>query len=244
MRQHNTSLELINNAFMASVGPTGVGKDIAIYNTFSIAQWIKGSSTASILSFSLQNDHNSDSLSLFVTTQNGGPLVIIITDKNGIEFYNVTYSADLSFDIWHHIVLTWNGFLNQFIVFIDGVSAPISSININSIPATLRGSFRKIKIGGESGSDNNRYYSSAIWDVALDGFDVNGLYNNGKAMKIDLSCNSGTYNKALNLRHWWRHGFEIGNIGKDFGFTYNLINIQENAFEIDKTNIINDFPGI
>ncbi len=245
MNRHEKSIELTSTAVMANNGPGGSGgQDIAIYNIFSIAQWIKGSATSSVLSFQLFGGSNLDTLFLDTTTQNGGPLAVVLHGKGGVEFYNATYSADLSPNVWHHLVLTWDGFLNQFIVFVDGTAAPVGSIITNLLPATLRGAFRSVQIGGNSGTDNNRHYSTAVWDVALDGFDVETIYNNGNAASVDLVANSGTYDKALNLRHWWRFGLEPGNIGKDFGFSYNLINVMDAASSVNAGDIVNDFPGV
>lgn len=246
MVHQTTCVSLEATDFFRAQGPAGEGHDFTISNVWSIAQWIKGLDSSDFPTEVSASTTENRILMVIHTGPSGGDVDLQLRDSGGELFYDAVYtpSSALMSNEWNHVVLTWDGFRNEITLFVNGVSAPATTINTNLLPTFMTSNLRKIVIGGTSGASTNKYFSTAIWDVALNGFDVTSLYNGGNGYIVDLLASSGTYSKANHLRHWWRHGFEPGNIGKDFGTNYNLIDIMSESSGIDASNVVIDYPGL
>jgi len=115
-----------------------------------------------------------------------------------------TSTTVLQDDRWYHIVGTMDSSLpsGNIILFIDGAAQ--SSANLAQALVTPN---TPLTIGAVN---DGRYHVSAlmdevaIWDRAIGGIAVRGLYNLG--VPFDLKRNYGEYNAASNLLAWWRMG--------------------------------------
>ena len=129
-------------------------------------------------------------------------------------------------------------------VYVDGVLVPFSGTPIDNRTDTMTNTPRSVRIAGFGGASDDRIHSVAIWGAGLTGFDVTTLYNGGAGADPDYRVNSGTYDKAACLLHWWRLGFETGNLGKDFGNYFPMVDVMEDNLDIDATEVVSDFPGM
>lgn len=121
------------------------------------------------------------------------------------EFRYVIANSDMPSDTnWHHFAFTFNA--GTASVYIDGVQktgtpakTPPTSLN------STTGNFCVGRLG-----DTTSIYSAgsfdefAVWDVALDSYNIIQLYNIGRP--FDLSSDAGNYNKSADLTHWYRMG--------------------------------------
>ncbi|MBU1240014.1 hypothetical protein KKF84_16400 [Myxococcota bacterium] len=116
----------------------------------------------------------------------------------------VTSTTVLEAAKWYHVVGTFDATLpsGNIILFINGASQ--SSATLTNDLVTPACAF-------EIGAVNNGIYhlnglldEIAIWDSALGGVGVRGLYNGG--IPFDISHNYGEYQASDRLRAWWRMG--------------------------------------
>jgi hypothetical protein len=83
----------------------------------------------------------------------------------------------------------------------------------------------------------------AIWNTQLSDDAVKDIYNRGAPHLVDLTKNVGSnYTAAANLQHWWRLGYDMSDLGKDYG-NGTAIDVDTNSVGIDNTNITPTVPG-
>ena len=133
----------------------------------------------------------------------GGELYFWVVWPMGNKLYNS--GALLTDGEWHHILWTTEGASgaeSHIKIYIDGV---------HKVTQTQTSSYSDVDDTMELGRYNpyNWYTGQmdevAIWDsVAIDADGVTALYNSGEP--IDLKTNSGDYDNASDLAHWWRMG--------------------------------------
>lgn len=224
---------------------------IGIANVWTIAQWIKvdelngdrrfiqinqdqtlpGGSANRILIHHGALDH----LRVFINSSVPGV----------IKHYNWTPSP-LVVDEWKHLVVTWNGTLLK--LYVDGSERTPSDKFVDNA-GTMTDSNRRVHIGaGADGSDNDYednffkgdLHSTAILNVALDQANITQIF--GNRAESDLRYNFQHYNQAAALQHYYRHGFNSGDIGEDLGNASTLIDVGDNAVGITAADIVEDSP--
>jgi hypothetical protein len=165
-------------------------------------------------------------------------------DSNGNTIKMYIFDNVFVESSWQLITVTWNG--TDLIVYRnDMILTPFLKFVDNS--GSMTNTNRKVTIGGFDPTGayqwDGKCYSVAIWDTVLGANEVSTIYNFGDG-RFDLNTDSGNYASSANLPHWWRLGFDSNDIGKDYGNHTVLINVMEDAFGIDVTDIVNDFPGM
>jgi hypothetical protein len=85
------------------------------------------------------------------------------------------------------------------------------------------------------------YHSLVVWDRALGQSEIAALQS-FTAVITDLSSNAGAYSGAPNLEHWWRFGFDAGDVGKDYGNAAVPIDADVDAVGIDASDVVAKRP--
>jgi len=162
------------------------------------------------------NTDNTDDRQGLVVYSNGGsgPYILTYGVTNGkIEFWqtgsgvNAVSDSTLAADTWHHVVVTREGSSGDWDIkiYLDG--SLDSTTEAVSVDASINGTC----VIGRLGSHSGYYYDGhidevGIWNAVLDADNVAAIYNSNSPM--DLSGNSGNYDKSSNLQGYWR--FEEG----------------------------------
>jgi len=87
-----------------------------------------------------------------------------------------------------------------------------------------------------------RILYGAFWNVALSAAEITAVFNSGTGGAFDLGNDSGNYSSSANLQHWWRFGHVASDIGGDSGKATVLIDMLQDAVNIDATDIVVDAP--
>ena len=140
----------------------------------------------------------------FYIVSSGGNILPWILHPAGNKLYN---SGSLLQDgAWHHILWTVSGGSGEettFIMYIDG-----SAVATQTQTSTYSAVDEKLvlsRYGNGAPYYTGKMDEVAIWgSVVLDADAVAAVYNSGEP--IDLSSNSGDYDNASDLTHWWRMG--------------------------------------
>lgn len=151
-----------------------------------------------------------------------------------------------SINSWISTLISWDG--TELRVWKNGIQlgAPDSG-DATPVPAPVMtdGGDRQMILGGRfSGNDGwaGRVSQWGIWRVRVD---AAASFLQTSPSSIDLNANSGAYQFAGDLAHWYRPGHEASpNLGKDFaaaGFTP-TIDIEVDAIGITDADRIADVP--
>jgi hypothetical protein len=77
-----------------------------------------------------------------------------------------------------------------------------------------------------------------MWSVALTQAEVTVLQNGSSPQTFDNRYDSGNYASSANLQHYWRHGGDKTDIGRDWGNASTLIDVGDNAVNITSSDIV------
>lgn len=145
-----------------------------------------------------------------------------------------SYSADTNV----YYLFTWNG--TDLVMYIDGVLTEPDVKGTDSSGA-MANADRSVAIGGlVSGASfkmNGQVHSTSIWDVVLGQDAVTSLANSGSPENIDNRYDTGDYSSSVNLVHYWRHGFDASQLGRDYG-TGTAIDLTEDSENITAADIV------
>lgn len=168
------------------------------------------------------------------------PFQIILRRTSGTSIvkkysWDNTYSAGVKVNY----LFTWDG--TDLLLYIDGVeTAPTVKNTDNAF--TFDDITRTVGVGGFAAQGDTSFafrgqiHSTSIWNTALGQAAVTSLENSGSPEDIDNQFNVGNYSGAGNLVHYWRHGFDAGDLGKDYGSS--PIDIMEDADNISDADIV------
>ena len=174
-----------------------------ISSSFSVGAWFKKLSAGeSGYLFHFNTPGNTDVIN--VVCEADGDVQIEISDNSGNtklwRWDVLTLTSN-----WYNLIITWNGTDVGLILNGSDQGAPDSKVVDESV-TTIDASRDLIWIGANENPVTQvlqGYHNGlAIWDTALDVDDASELYVG--EFGFDLSANSGTYDKASNLQHWWR----------------------------------------
>ncbi len=170
-------------------------------DSFSQSLWIKSNDTDggnNILT--KMNPTSTDSRGIGIVLVNGNLRVHLISSNgNVVRLIGSTGFTPLNDDVWHHVVVTYNGSSTAagVTVYVDGMQQPMNVVN-NSLSGTILNSS-----AASIGSRNTElYYKGAIDEVlifnrVLDASDVMDLYSN--EIDTDWDGDGLTYQQEVDL---------------------------------------------
>lgn len=224
-------------------------QSIGIANAWTIGQWINfdtlGAANQSCIRIR-SNSGNQNRIEIFWDASDN--LNINLQDGTPTLFKDYDYSSNGGFSTsagWQFFILTWDGSTLQ--LYTDG--SPVSpSATPTDDSGTQSDSNRTINIANRDlgGFEfNGQLHSTMLWGKALSSDTITDIYNGGAGGVVDLREVQGNYSQddVDNLQHYWRHGFNSGDIGEDLG-NGTAIDVGDNAANITAADIVDDYPGI
>ena len=242
-RVSTVSLDFASNENLANTTDANIG----IANNWSVLIWFRNPGTDTglfhrILTFQ-EGAGNENRIDLDMEDANpAGDLGFQISNSAGTEFKSYKYANQLTIGAWTACLFTWNGTTLQ--AYYDGVAvAPSTTPTDNA--GTMTNTIREVWFGSQQGGTDDltgRIHSVTVWDTAMD---ANGAY---AASAVGHNPDSGNYDYANNLVHWWRFG--LPKVGEMVGSSFVCdavetggIDISVNATNITDADIISDAPS-
>ena len=223
-----------------------------IANAWSVGVWWKTNDiTAQDTIFRSQPSGSANMLIALVLRgdQANDPINVSITGGVG-ETKSYSWNSLVSNNTWHFSLITWDG--TTLKLYHDGVDqgAPDSTSGDTSV--TMTNTARRIAFGtslvvgggGLAGGFDGQIHSGGLWSVVLADAEITALYNLGEGAAFNWGSNSGSYTSSASLQHWWRLGFDSGDIGADYGVSSTSIDVSVNAVNMDADDIVADYPGL
>lgn len=143
------------------------------------------------------------------------------------------------FDVWMQMILIWNNTGTALTMYKNGVLEAESSSTTNNSLTMNSNDDRRVQIGQNGGVQP---YSGFMHQIAIYNADVSSaaseLWNGGTASTFNLR----TASFAENLKHWWRLGQVSTDLGRDFGFASNLIDVDVDSLNITSADIDAEAP--
>lgn len=166
------------------------------------------------------------------------PINFTIRQPNGNSLKSYEWNNTYSVGVKVSYVLTWDG--TDMLLYIDGVeTAP--DVKASDFSAAMTDTGRQVSIGaqiGGFGSYRGTVHATSFWNVVLTQAEITTLQNSGSPENMDNKFDSGDYFSSANLQHYWRHGFNAADIGKDLGFASTLIDIGDDAVNVTADDIV------
>ncbi len=199
---------------------SSVAIPIGIANEWSISTWIRpldiSIADQSILCIC---DGTQSLIEIgIVGTAPNDPLVVSLNTDNVVTeiLRTVSYNDVLSFNVWHHLLVTWDGAIVK--TYLNSELLAASSLVSNPGVQSDNSRFATLGADSEGGAPANFFNGSightAIWDVAMDEDAVCQIY--GGAHCLDLRFNRDAYQVAANLKRYWKPGEDTQAPGRDF----------------------------
>lgn len=164
-------------------------------------------------------------------------LRMTITDLDGNIIKHYSWPDWYRDQEWTHTFLQWDG--TDLNAYKDGVLTSTGVVFVNS-SGTMSDSERSVFYGaaatGVFATFSGVLGHFGMWNSLLTLAEMVEVVD--AEFGIDLTTVSGNYVSAANLQHWWRPGFNAGNIGEDFAGSLNLNKLQN----IDADAITTDTP--
>lgn len=213
-------------------------------NVFTYSQWTRANEdfTPSQVWMTLENNDllNRMDLDAFITT--GAP-VFLIRDSAGDIIKRFRWNSQIPVNgTWVMMTFTWDG--TDLLGYFDGVE-DASPTMLNNNSGSRIDTQMCIGVGNTSAVASlpkQNLMSGAFWNVALSAAEILEMYNSGVGGDFDLGADSGNYVSSANLMHWWRFGHNRSDIGRDYGKAAILIDMMQNASNIDASDIVNEVP--
>ena len=193
----------------------------------------------------LKADADSKS-SIRLFSQSGVPdmRVQLRDEATGNLAQDKTWDSVLADDTWVTIVYTFTG-PTSLTFYKNGADEGAADATATNNSTTMADRARKVIVAAQNGGGlplTGRIHSAAIWSTALSSVEVTAIYNGGAVGAFDLQTDSGDYSSAASLKHWWRHGLDDTDIGKD-EVVVGGIDIGDNAVGITSADIVTDSPS-
>ena len=169
--------------------------------TGTVSLWVTGDFTTQGTSNSVFDFYATSRNNLFIrgTDAGGTPKLQIRAqdDGGGSAAYVAGNQITVLDNQWNHIVVTWDTGAEEFKIYLNGNTTPVSSTTISDADWTPDGQLCTIGVGWLGSIDD-----VAIWNAVLDADAVAAVYNSGKP--FDLNYDRGNYDNASDLQAYWR----------------------------------------
>jgi len=165
-------------------------------------------------------------------------------NSSGTIFKHLEFDTVLSLDTWVQLVVTFTSD-NPMVLYADGSSVAVTT-TITDSAGTMTSTDRAISIGKRLDDGfplGGLVHSTALISSALSSSAVTSIYNGGNGRDLDLRYNKDDYAVADDLEHYWRHGLDSSDIGRDYGVAGTLIDVGDNADNITAADIVTESPS-
>jgi hypothetical protein len=134
--------------------------------------------------------------------------------------------------VWRHLVIVLDrGASTEVKLYLEANLISPTIVVDNPLPDGSHLEIDSITVGASAAPDQ-RQYSYAVWNKALNQNEITAIYNNGKA-SVNLLKNKGKYKSAKKLQHWFVYESDPNNMGKDYGRARSEgMNLMTNATDI------------
>lgn len=174
------------------------------------------------------------------TTAND-PLRIRCIDSGGATtFKDLTWNSFFTVNVGVHIIITFDGSAggDPIVVYKNGSAVAASGGTNNT--GTMTNTARRVVAGNRQQSLGTGHFQGdvgdiAVWSNVLSAAEALDLYN--RRASVDLSSDSGSYASSATMQHWWRMGFNILDIGDDYGVGTD-VDIMDNASNISSADVV------
>lgn len=217
---------------------------VSIVNSWSVGYWWKPSNLTNLQSVLRIQQGTANQ----ITTQLAGslandPLRIFTVSSSGNTIKDFRWNSLVSVDNWYLTIYTWDGTTQKLIH--NGVDQGTPDTAFTDNAGTMTDTARIISVAADNGGAQpfgGRIHSVGIWSAVLSEAECLVLYNAGAGSTVDWANDSGAYINSSNLQHWYRLGFDSGDIGADYGNGALLTALNSGA-NITVDDIVADFPG-
>ena len=199
----------IDNNFSGSFDGTNDAINLGNLPSTSIPQ--SGSFTTSIWFQYAGSPTNTSHMTMSGGSGGTNRFYVQLNNTSNIRYGNNGSFDDISISTvnssnWYHLATVQSG--TTVTVYLNGSSQ--GSATVNAISSDWGNNFRIGSIFSNTGFRwNGLLDEAAIWKTALDGSNIQAIYNNGAP--TSLTSNFGNYTQSSNLVHWYR----IGDHGSD-----------------------------
>lgn len=234
------------------LGETSLTTALGVTDTFSAVIWAKNElavSTGFDSLISWRGFATQDSVHISASNNSVDNLLVRIRDAADTIRQNQRWDNVIDGAVagapWHMYVVTWDGTVSGVKLYVDGVDQGASDVNSTDLDgSTMAEQNRDVRIGGFNTGAQDRWvgpiYSAGIYSNVLGSAEVTAMYNSGNARDFNLLENSGSYNSAANLLHYYRLGIDALNMGLDRGLDLLVHDLNQGLF--DETDFTTDIP--
>ncbi len=147
----------------------------------------------------------------------GQPVRVDVYDSAAVRIKRFDYlPTPVPRDQWSLILATFDGVADELKLYVNGVERVASSTPDDS-PGTLTDTpDRAIGLGNTpsagSAVASGSFYQGGLWNSVLTSGEQLALYANGDGRNTPFDTQQGA-----SLEHWYRPGFDVPNMGKDYG---------------------------
>ena len=195
-----------------SIEIDSIGSTISTMTQISISAWIKTSSSSFgyILFAGRGGSGRTGYIGLGIRNSPTGVVYAVVGGQPTVSgFSELTTTATVNDDNWHHLVMTFNNSNGVIQVYIDGFLDPTSSSTSGLIPTNII----YADIGQRAYNNDFNFDGSisnvSVWNYELNASQVREIYNEG--LPSDLNTFSGTAAVA-----WWQLGENSSFNGNDW----------------------------
>ena len=202
------------------------GSDSTFMGLLRTQPTVADGSQSSTISIYLQGDAANDPLRIGIVSETG----VLVKDFSWLNAFVVGTKVSYIF--------TWDG--TDVLCYIDGVLTAPDILSTDNPGTVLADHDRRVSIASVNGSlpYTGTIHSTSIWDVVLTQAEVTALQNGGSPQSFDNRFNLGGYTSKDNLQHYWRHGGDASDIGRDYGQAAILIDVGDDAVGVTVVDIV------
>jgi len=172
--------------------------------------------------------------------RSGNPLHVQTWSHTGVTQQSAEYADQFAVGEWSHVLLTHKADGTQLKVHVDGVR--LTGSNVTDGSGFMRNRDREIVIGADSTRlarlFEGRIGHVALWGRRLGSRQARDIYEHGH--DADLREVFGSRYKPNRLRHYWRLGEDLGQIGADWILS-NPVDLDQ-LIGLDETDVVDDAP--
>ena len=165
-------------------------------------------------------------------------LLVDLYNNGGLLRKRYEIAAGIEDNAWGLYAITWKGSTDTLVLTRNGVD--LGATKTLDVACTQDANMDTICFGGKYTGNvgaKGYYHQAFVWSNALTTAELVALYNGGVGYKVDPTSDFGNYASSATLLHWWKLGFEIEDIGKDYSGSGSPIDLMDNQVGIATIDI-------